>query len=262
MSHCSSIILRFSFFLLLLSTGTASAQAQDEHLKMQFDFSNTSGTNVTDATSGITAKLMGQAQVVTMGQYHVLDLGNGTGYLDMTRSAGELVRSLGDFTVSVYYRVDAGASLSGAGYFLWCFSQSAANTQTASPYTAYRLNAQRMATSTGGWGSETGMEVGSESEKGRWMHVLYRQTGKKGELFLNGKCVAQLATMPVLKDVFTAVPAYNWIGRPPFSGDSYLKQTLVTDFRLYDTAVSNEEVAQLVAELPNLEYAYEHGGGG
>ena len=249
-----------AFYCLFLLMG--NAQAQDEHLKMQFDFSNTSGTNVKDATSGITAKLMGQAQVVTMGQYHVLDLGNGTGYLDMTRSAGELVRSLGDFTVSVYYRVDAGASLSGAGHFLWCFSQSAANTQTASPYTAYRLNAQRMATSTGGWGSEIGMEVGSESEKGRWIHFLYRQAGKKGELFLNGKCVAQLATMPVLKDVFTAVPAYNWIGRPPFSGDNYLKQTLVTDFRLYDTAVSNEEVAQLVAELPNLEYAYEHGGGG
>ena len=173
-----------AFYCLFLLMG--NAQAQEEHLKMQFDFSNTSGTNVMDATSGITAKLMGQAQVVTMGQYHVLDLGNGTGYLDMTRSAGELVRSLGDFTVSVYYRVDAGASLSGAGHFLWCFSQSAANTQTASPYTAYRLNAQRMATSTGGWGSETGMEVGSESEKGRWMHFLYRQAGKKGELFLNG----------------------------------------------------------------------------
>ena len=82
-----------AFYCLFLLMG--NAQAQDEHLKMQFDFSNTSGTNVKDATSGITAKLMGQAQVVTMGQYHVLDLGNGTGYLDMTRSAGELVRSLG-----------------------------------------------------------------------------------------------------------------------------------------------------------------------
>lgn len=239
-----------------------TSQAQVEHLKMQFDFSNTSGTDVTDTTSGITAKLMGQATVMAMGQYHVLNLGNGTGYLDMTRSAGELVRSLEDFTVSVFYRVDADASLSGAGHFLWCFSQSAANTQTASPYTAYRLNAQRMATSTGGWGSETGMEVGSASEKGSWIHFLYRQTGKKGELFLNGKRVAQLSTMPVLKDAFTAVPAYNWIGRPPFSGDNYLKQTLVTDFRLYDTAVSDDVVAQFASQLSDLEYAYQHGGGG
>ena len=239
-----------------------TSRAQVEHLKMQFDFSNTSGTDVTDTTSGITAKLMGQATVMAMGQYHVLNLGNGTGYLDMTRSAGELIRSLEDFTVSVFYRVDADASLSGAGHFLWCFSQSAANTQTASPYTAYRLNAQRMATSTGGWGSETGMEVGSASEKGSWIHVLYRQTGKKGELFLNGKRVAQLSTMPVLKDAFTAVPAYNWIGRPPFSGDNYLKQTLVTDFRLYDTAVSDDVVAQFASQLSDLEYAYQHGGGG
>ena len=246
--------------MLLLTTGLA--QAQNEHLKMQFDFSSVQGTSVTDPVSGITAKVMNQAKVVQMGPYHVLDLGNGTGYLDMTTQAGSIVRGMDDFTVSVYYRVDAEASLSGAGYFLWCFSQSAANTQTASPYTAYRLNVQRMATSTGGWGSETGFEVGNESAKGRWIHMLYRQTGKKGELFLNGKLEKQLATMPILKEVFTAAPAYNWIGRAPFSGDNYLKQTLVTDFRLYDEAVSDEVVSTLASQLTALEDAYTHGGGG
>ena len=249
-----------TLWILLLTTGLV--QAQNEHLKMQFDFSTVQGTSVTDPVSGITAKVMNQAKVVQMGQYHVLDLANGTGYLDMTRNAGSIVRELEDFTVSVYYRVDAEASLSGAGYFLWCFSQSAANTQTSAPYTAYRLNVQRMATSTGGWGSETGFEVGSESTKGHWIHVLYRQTAKKGEIFLNGKQVVQLSTMPILKETFTAVPAYNWIGRAPFSGDNYLKQTLVTDFRLYDEAVSDEMVSTLASQLSELEEAYTHGGGG
>lgn len=123
-----------------------NVQAQEENMVMQFDFTNVQGTTVVDHVSGINAKVMNQAQVVPMGKYHVLDLGNGTGYLDMTQNAGKIVRSLEDFTVSVYYRVDEKASLSGAGYFLWCFSQSAANTQTSAPYTAYRLNAQRMAT--------------------------------------------------------------------------------------------------------------------
>ena len=241
---------------------TGLAQAQNEHLKMQFDFSNVQGTSVTDPVSGITAKVMSTAQVVPMGQYHVLNLGNGTGYLDMTAQAGNIVRELEDFTVSVYYRVNSEASLSGAGYFLWCFSQSAANTQTSAPYTAYRLNVQRMATSTGGWGSETGFEMGTESAKGSWIHMLYRQTGKKGELYLNGKRAKQLTTMPVLKETFTAAPAYNWIGRAPFSGDSYLKQTLVADFRLYDEAVSDEVVSTLASQLTNLEEAYANGGGG
>ena len=242
--------------LLLLMAVQAVAE---EHLVMRFNFENVDGKNVTDHVSGITAKVMNQASVVEMGSRRVLSLGNGTGYLDMTKNAGEVARNLSDFTVSVYYRVDSKASLSGAGYFLWCFSQSAANTQTSAPYSAYRLNAQRMATSTGGWGGEVGMEVGGESAKGRWMHMLYRQSGTKGELFLDGKCVAQATNMPVLKNALTAVPAYNWIGRPPFSADNYLKQTLVADFRLYDVALNNASVAMLAAEAEQLEEDYKYG---
>lgn len=252
-------MLKKFFFLFASWLLAVTAMGQNEHLLMQFTFDKVNGTEVTDNVSGLKATLKNQAKVVTVGQYSVLDLGNGTGYLDMGRSAGELVRSLTDFTVSAYYRVDKSVSMPGNGYFLWCFSQSAANTQTSSSYTAYRLNAQRMATSNAGWGSETGMEVGSESAKGRWVHMLYRQSGSKGELFLDGKLVAQAANMPILKNTFTAVPAYNWIGRAPFSGDSYLKQTLVADFRLYDAAVSDVEVAQLNAAMQDLDYAYKYG---
>ena len=250
------------FLLAMFIVLTCGAWSQDDHLKLHFDFSDVTGTQVKDRVSGISAKMMGAAKVMKMGQQGVLDLGNATGYLDMTAQAGQLVRSLEDFTVSVYYRVDEGASLSGAGHFLWCFSQAAANTQTSSPYMAYRLNAQRLATSTGGWGSEVGLEVGEESSKGQWMHMLYRQTGKKGELYINGTRARQSANMPLLKNAFTAAPAYNWIGRPPFSGDSYLKRTLVTDFRLYDIALSDAQVAQLAPKTYDLDEAYDNGGGG
>lgn len=242
--------------LLLLIAGQTVAE---EHLVMQFDFENVDGKNVTDPVSGVTAHVMNQASVVKMGSRRVLDLGNGAGYLDMTKDAGEVVRNLTSFTISVYYRVDSKASLSGAGHFLWCFSQSAANTKTSAPYSAYRLNAQRMSTSTGGWGSEVGMELGSATTKDRWIHMLYRQGGMKGELFLDGRCVAQATNMPMLKSAFTAVPAYNWIGRPPFSDDSYLKHTFVADFRLYDVAISDAEVATLAANTELLERDFRYG---
>ena len=242
----------------ILLTGIAAAQ-NDGHLKMHFNFENVSGVNVTDPVSGLTAKLMNQAKVLDLGKYKVLDLGNGTGYLDMTMSAGTIVKDLESFTISAYYRIEKDVSFSGAGYFLWCFSQSEANTQTASPYTAYRLNAQRMATSTGGWANEVGIEVGNESEKGRWMHVLYRQSGMVGQLFVNGERVGQATNMPILKNTLTNAPSYNWIGRAPFSSDNYLRQTLVCDFRLYDTAVSEETVQALACETENLEMAYKYG---
>ena len=248
--------LLIAMLMLLACTGVIRAQ---ENLKMQFNFENVQGDEVTDPISGVTAKLVNKAAIIEMGNRHVLDLGNGSGYLNMTKSTGEVVRNLTDYTVSVYYRVASKASLSGAGYFLWCFSQSAANTQTSAPYMAYRLNAQRMATSTGGWGAEIGMEVGTESIKGRWMHMLYRQSGQHGELFVDGKKVGEATNMPVLKNAFTSVPAFNWIGRAPFSNDSYLKQTLVSDFRVYDTALGDEDVAKLAAGAADLENEYMFG---
>ena len=159
--------MQASLCALLLLTG--QVQAQDENLRLHFDFTSVEGTTVRDNVTGLAAKTVGNAAVKSIGKYRVLELGESNGYLDMTQESGKVAKALGDFTVSVYYRVNVEASLSGAGHFLWCFSQSAANTQTASPYMAYRLNAQRMATSTGGWGSESGLEVGSESEKGRWI---------------------------------------------------------------------------------------------
>lgn len=237
---------------------TATAVAQ-EHLVMQFDFEHVTGTNVKDSISGVTAKTISPARVVAMGSRHVLDLGNGTGYMNLTANAGKVVCQLEDFTISVYYCVSREASLSGAGFFLWSFSQQAANSESSGPYSAYRLNAQRMATSTGGFSNETGMEVGTESDKGRWIHVLYRQSGSKGELFIDGRRVQQNNNMPVLKNIFKNNPAYCWIGRAPFSGDSYLSQTLISDFRLYDISVSDAEVRQLAAATATLEEEYRYG---
>ena len=243
----------------MLCLFVGSAMATDENLKLHYDFSRVSGTTVSDVAGGTSATLSGAAAVKQVGKYHVLDLGNGSGYLNMGSAAGSVVQDLADFTVSACYRVDAAASLSGNGFFLWAFSTSAACTQTDGKYMAYRLNAQRMATSTGGWGAESAVAVGSASAKDRWMHVLYRQSGQRGELFIDGKRVGQSSAMPILKEVFTTAPANCWIGRAPFSGDSYLLQTLVADFRLYNVAVSDDEVATLAATAADLDEQYRYG---
>ena len=50
---------------------------------------------------------------------------------------------------------------------------------------------------------------------------------------------------PILAEIFNDAPANCWIGRAPFRGDKYLTQTDVADFRIYDYAVSNQEMEQL-----------------
>lgn len=135
----------FSFFIGMY------VHAQDENgLCLHYNFEGVKGTSVPDASgSGATATLKNQAQIVEMGKYHVLDLGNGSGYLDMGQAAGEIFRQNNAYTISMYYRVDDAASLSGAGFFLWNFSTSASCDASNGKYSAYRLNAQRIANSTG-----------------------------------------------------------------------------------------------------------------
>lgn len=245
--------------MIAIMTGL-TATAQTAGLKLHYTFDGVNGTQVSDASGNASdATLRNEAKVFKMGKYHALDLGNGTGYLDMGRSAGEIVSSLTDFSVSAYYYVSTEASLDGAGRFLWAFSALQANTQTDGPYMAYRLNAQRFATSTGGWGSEVGMEKGTQAEKGKWSHVLYRQAGDTGELYIDGKLVQKVTGMPVLNTTFTSAPAYCWIGRAPFSADSYLTGTFVTDFRVYDAAVSDDELKELASLTADLEHEYKYG---
>ena len=97
--------------ITLLMAVAGSLSAQETNLRMRFDFSNVSGTSVTDGVSGTTARMVNSATVVDMGQYKVLSLGAGSGYLDMTTAAGTLFASIDDCTVAVCYRVDDDASL-------------------------------------------------------------------------------------------------------------------------------------------------------
>lgn len=239
--------------------GTAFAD-NDANLKIHYTFDDVSGTSVTDESgNGHTATLYNNASVIEMGKYHVLSLGNGTGYLDMGASAGNELTTTDNFTISAYCYVDKTASLSGAGYFLWAFSQLSANVAASGPYMAYRLNVQRFATSTGGYNNESGMEVGTAAAQGSWQHVLYRQKAATGELYVNGTLVGTNASMPVLKNVFTTATTYNWIGRAPFSTDNYLKNTLVYDFRFYSRAISDDSIAKFAANVSDLDYEYAYG---
>ncbi len=256
-------IKRLSVACMAMLLLGSNAVAQDENLVLHYTFDNVSGTSVSDASaSGVSAKLVSPAKVEKMGKYSVLNLGAGSGYLDMTSAAGAVVKNLSDFTVSAYYLVDSDASLSGNGYFLWCFSSVAANTQTSGVFSAYRLNAQRFATSPKGWGSEVGIEKGAEATKGTWQNVTYVQSGTTGKLYVDGTLIGTQTGMPVLSSIFTTAPAYNWIGRPPFSGDNYLKNTMVADFRVYNIAVSAEVLDSLAGGAESYNYEYRYGTAG
>ncbi|MCR4613798.1 MAG: alginate lyase family protein [Bacteroidaceae bacterium] len=236
----------------------------DSALRLHFDFNQASGKNVIDQVGGtITATAQSSASIAEMGTYKVLSLGAGSGYLNMTEQAGQIFRACDDFTISTYYCVDATADLSGFGRFLWCFSTSAACTADAGKYHHYRLNVQRCETSTGGYGTTYGYERGSESEKGRWIHVAYTVGQGTCHLYIDGVEVGTATDIPLNSTNFgNSAVSYCWLGRSCFSGDNYLQNTLVYDFRLYDRALTQREIQQLGSERTSLDYQYLYGSEG
>lgn len=251
------------FMIALLMAAIASSADVTDGLKFKLDFTSVVGQNVTDNISGITAKVMNTATVEEMGDYYVLNLGNGTGYLDLTAAAGELFAGFGNYTVSAYYRIAENTSLSGNGHFLWSFSTSTACTATGGAYTAYRINAQRFASTVGGYNNEVGFALNTASETGYWIHVAILQNGTTGRLYINGKHRGAVANMATNATIYgTTKPQYCWVGRPPFSGDIYLKNTLVTDIRFYNRALTQAQITELAEKTALLDDAYIHGSSG
>jgi hypothetical protein len=241
----------------LVSVVINAAGATDPSLVL-FYSGQLSGTGLLQDGSGngFHGTLKNGSAVRQIDSLYVLELGDQNGYVDMGTQVGNVIAGLNDFTVATCLYLDPTVSISGNGYFVWTFSTSAACTQYSGKYIAYRVNTQRYAQSTGGWANEkVVVALNKEADKGTWMHVCYTQQAGTGRLYLNGNLVASAAAAYVPAQIGSATQ-YNWIGRPAFSGDSYLTQASLTDFRLYSRALSAAEIVQLATRASHCNQLY------
>ena len=88
-------------FVFLLTLFTSLQISSQDNIVLRYDFSSVSGTTVRDlSVSGADASLAGGATVEAMGKYSVLNLGNSTGHLNMTATAGKAFAAQDDYTLS------------------------------------------------------------------------------------------------------------------------------------------------------------------
>lgn len=165
-------------------------------------------------------------------------------YVDLTM--GDVIPTLQDYSISVYYLVTDQNELDGYGHFLFAFSALAENQATEGPYMAMRLNEQRFEVSTGGWENEHIIQQGGKPERNKMHQAIYRQTGTVGELYIDGELIGTNPEMPILSEIFSEAPAYCWIGRAPFHGDKYLTRAVVADFCLYNYSLTDAELQTLL----------------
>lgn len=252
------------FRLLLMFVALLNAMgiwAEEANLKLHFNFENATGNAVPEAVSGGTLKgtLQNNAKVEKMGKYHVLNLGSANGYFDMGAGAGKVIAGCTNFTISMYYYVNANQDISGLGNFLFTFSTQETCSSDAGCYYFYALNTQRFAASQAGYGSESSVNANVVSAKGRWVSVVYVLDGSNGTLYVDGQKMLT-APMPKGNETFSnTAPVYNWIGRSPFAGDAYLANTKVADIRIYDKALTGGEVTRLALTADDYDNEFRHG---
>lgn len=234
---------------LLLSAFTS--WAGNNNLKLHYTFNKTSDNGIiTDLSgNGYNAKLKNNAFLDNMGEYPVLNLGLSNGYIDMGAKTGELINSLNDFTISTIICIDGNANLSSYGNFIWTFSNS--NDMIKDKNGCMFLSARNtgFAITKSDFSKESALTEGSLLNKKIWQHVVFTQKDNTATIYIDGNIVKTGSISVKANEL--GKTNNNFLGRSPYSADTYLK-ALFADFRIYDKALNEKEIKKLSQDIPQM----------
>ena len=230
-------------------------------LLVKYDFSSVADSTVTDAAEHhLKGVMRNNATVKSIGttvKYNVLNLGDSIGYFDMGPEVGKLMYNLSDYTLGAYFRIDESYNnMKPNGNFLWNFSNSRDIYTNATGYVIASLRNQAATISYSNWTTEQTVLLGDSALRGAWHHFAYTQKGNIGTIYIDGNSLASdtVTTLPSM-----ALPKsgllgtlYNWIGRSCYADNVYLRKTQVYDFRLYKTALTDEQVMSSVLNVETI----------
>ena len=220
-------------------------------LKVHFTFEDASSR-----VGEFTGKLYNYASFTTLGDLPVLSLGSSDGYFDMGSSVGDVIATLEDFTISTNVYIPTTTSLSGNGNFLYTFANSTDIASSANGCIFFRAGVTdtRYAISTTHYDTEKKLILSqSPFTDGDWHTITYRQTNGQGEIYVDGN-LAVSGTISLNPKAVGATP-YNFLGRPCYVGDAYLKGAMYNDFRIYKGVVDASTLATFSQNLAALNAA-------
>jgi hypothetical protein len=195
--------------------------------------------------NGYTGLMVNGATLDVEKGVNILRTGSSNGYVDMggRRGVGRLIRNLRDFTIAIYINIDPSVYLGTFGHFVWCFANSNNMAEDANGNMFFGARRQRQAISKTHFEGEEAVQIGEELEQGVWKHILYRQSGTTGTLFIDG--IEVVSGRVNLFPANLGATNFNYLAKPCYVGDHYLRETKLHDFRIYSTALSNDEIAKL-----------------
>ncbi|HLP04768.1 MAG TPA: family 43 glycosylhydrolase [Paludibacter sp.] len=251
----AKISLFLSFFLLAFLIGIRA-----ETLKLHYNLASdvAGSTSVLDQSgNGLNGTLVNGAKINTYDGVNVIDLGTSKGYVDMGTQLGSVVATLTNYSVVTKIFIPTTSDDSGAGNFIWTFSNSSDNGATNSGCVFLSARNTRCAITKTGWRNESGMEAGTDLAKGAWKTVIYVQGNGVGRIFVDGVLVKSSAIAITPSEL--GATAFNYIGRSAYSTDAYLSDAKIADFRVYDGALTVNQIYELsgITPVPNAELLAE-----
>lgn len=241
-------------FALLLGTIT-QISASRRNLVLHYDFSPTSVTNntVRDVSgSGFHATLANNAFVDSVGSIGFLNLGFSNGYLNMGEKAGIVFSHLSNFSISAYVLIDESAHLRSTGNFIWSFSNSDNMMRHGNGCMFFSARTTGYVITPTNFNQESTVQTGTRMPQNVWKHVVYVQSGNTGSVFLDGQLIRTNAVSMLPSAL--GQTKYNFLGRSPYRADVNLKG-LIGDFRIYNKALSANEISAINREFSRYEAA-------
>lgn len=236
-------------FMLPVLFVAAVVFGAEPNLKMQLLFQPVAGTDSIRDVSGnnYNAQLKGTASLVAVGDFYAVSSGNGDGYVDLGANTGNLISTLTDFTISAYLYVHPSQDLSANGNFAWTFSNSANILTSATGCMFYSAKSSRYAISKTNWTGEKGVNLNTQSSKGVWVHVLYKQQAGTGYIYHDG--ILKKSGAVSISPAEMGNPAFNYLFKSPYGGDKILRNSMIHDFRIYNIALSDNQIVDLSGKL-------------
>ena len=236
---------QFTKSLMVFSVASAlSTMVNAQELRLHYNLEDiTSGKVIDCSGSGLDGELKGSASLTTFDNANVVDLGSSSGYVDMGEECGNLISTLTDFTIHTRLYIPSATSISGNGNFVWTFSNAENIASNPIGNMFFSAKDSRYAITKTNYGAESDISRNSALTKGEWVLVTVTQKGSQTKLFINGD-IARTATISLTPSELGATK-YNWLGRPCYASDNYLRNAKISLFSIYDGALSDAEVAEL-----------------
>jgi len=238
----------YSVNILCLQVSDVQITADEEaHLPsplIQYTFE---GQTLADDDTRYAANLCGGAAVVSMqdGNKAVYTGASGQDcYVDLgAQMAREVLAQLtGDYTISL------DLALRGVGQLdNFCWALGIANgTEKYLALVNTPKNTNWYFTIKDSEGQDA--HAGGGLSYGKWHNLTYTQKGTRGYLYVDGR-LADEATISQRPDAMASALTCAYLGRSPFSSDSYLAEAYIDNFRIYNSAVGEAEAKSLYAEV-------------